>query len=271
MYLLITLLIILCLLYLMINRNFLLWVGRWILHRRYKVQMLGNFQFDPRKNYMIIPNHPAIVDPLILVPELHHKKVDICPLVDESFFTNRIIRHILSMFNAIRVPDFRKINYRPIPKVRPELRSSAKRAKALEYSVLALLISNENVLLYPSGHVTTDGTESLGNRQLAYNVISQLPEGVQVVGVRMRGIYGSMFSRKNGRQAPPFLSTLVLGIIIWPFSLFRRRRKVSIYMEDVTEKVQEWSKGTRQEFDKALETWYDADLKEKGLKAEIPT
>lgn len=253
------------------SRDVLLCVGRWALRRRYDVHLEGGFQFERKKNYLIIPNHPAIIDPLILVPELHHEGLDICPLVDESFFSNRLIRHILALFNAVRVPDFRKSNFRPILKVRPTYKSSARRAKALSYSILALLTAGENVLLYPSGHITADGRENLGNRQLAYNAISQLPDGVEVVAIRMRGLFGSMWSRAEGGQVPPLVRTLVKAIFIWPFSFFRRKRSVHIYAENVTQKVVEWSKASRGEFDKMLEAWYNADLEEKGLVVETPT
>ena len=253
------------------SRNALLCVGRWFLHRRYEVHIEGDFLFERKKNYLIIPNHPAIVDPLILVPELHHLGLDICPLVDESFFSNSLVRHVLALFNAVRVPDFRKSNFRPILKVRPEYRSSARRAKALGYSVLALLTAGENVLLYPSGHITADGRECLGNRQLAYNAISQLPDNVEVIAVRIRGLFGSMWSRAGGVQAPPFVKTLAKSIIIWPVAIFKRRRLVRIYAENITRRVVEWGKLSRGEFDKMLEAWYNADLDKQGLTAETPT
>ena len=253
------------------SRDVLLCVGRWALRRRYDVHLEGDFQFERKKNYLIIPNHPAIIDPLILVPELHHEGLDICPLVDESFFSIRLIRHVLALFNAVRVPDFRKSNFRPILKVRPAYKSSARRAKALGYSILALLTAGENVLLYPSGHITADGREDLGNRQLAYNAISQLPAGVEVVAIRIRGLFGSMWSRAGGRQAPPIVRTLVKAVFMWPFSFFRRKRCVRIYAENVTQKVVSWSRASRIEFDNMLESWYNADLEMKGLKSETPT
>ena len=253
------------------SRNALLCVGRWILWKRYDVTCTSEVEFLPGKNYLILPNHPALVDPLILVSELHHQGVDVCPLVDESFFSMRPVRHLLSLFHAIRVPDFRKSNFRPVLKIRPEYHSAARRAKALSFSILALLTAGENVLLYPSGHITADGAEKLGNRQLAYNVISQLPHGVEVVAVRIRGLYGSMFSRVGGRHAPFFGTACIKAILKWPFALFRKRRAVSLHLELITQRVLDWSRETRQAFDAQLEKWYDADIHEKGLTAEEPT
>ena len=127
------------------------------------------------------------------------------------------------------------------------------------------------MLLYPSGHITADGRESLGNRQLAYNAISQLPDDVEVIAIRIRGLFGSMWSRSGGVQAPPFVRTLLKAIFIWPVSLFRRRRLVRIYAENITQKAIGWSQKTRGEFDKMLEDWYNADLDMKGLTVETPT
>ncbi len=253
------------------NKNVLLCVGRWFLSRRYQIKSSGDLVFSPNKNYLILPNHPALVDPLILVSELHRRGMNICPLVDESFFSNGFVRHVLALFNSVRVPDFRRANFRPFLKVRPTHKASLKRAKALSYSVLALLTAGENVLLYPSGHITSDGRECLENRQLAFNVISQLPKGVEVVGVRMRGVFGSMWSRAGGRPPPPFMKTLVKAIFLWPFSIFRRRRTVTIHVEKLTHKVGDWGKLPRAGFNKKLEQWYNADLEMKGLDKEPAT
>ena len=253
------------------NKNVLLCVGRWFLRCRYQIESSGELVFGPGKNYLIMPNHPAIVDPAILVSELHRRGLNICPLVDESFFSNGFVRHVLALFNSVRVPDFRRANFRPFLKVRPTHKASLKRAKALSYSVLALLIAGENVLLYPSGHITADGRECLENRQLAFNVLSQLPKGVEVVGVRMRGLFGSMWSRKGGRPPPPFVKTFVKAVLLWPFSVFRRRRKVTIHVERLTPKVVDWGKLSRAGFNKKLEQWYNADLAKKGFDKEPAT
>lgn len=256
------------------SRNALLVLGRWILNRRYEVKLELDMTIEPDKTYLVLPNHPAIVDPLVLVTELHRYRLDICPLVDESFFSTAFVRHILALFNAVRVPDFRKSNFRPVLKVRPKYRSSSRRARALGYTVLALLASGQNVLLYPSGHITEDGRESLGNRQLAYNVISkmsELPEGIEIIGVRMRGLFGSMWSRAGRSQPPRFIRTLVKAILIWPFSPFRRKRAVRIKVENITERVSSWSHLSRMEFDDRLERWYNADLEAAGLRVENPS
>ena len=88
--------------------------------RRYNVTLSGTENLDPKRTYLIFPNHPALIDPFVLTTELYKSKVIIRPLIDESFFSNRLFKHIFMMFNAVRVPDFRRINFRPLLKVRPD-------------------------------------------------------------------------------------------------------------------------------------------------------
>lgn len=257
--------------FILMNRNALVFVGRWVLHRRYDVSVSGVENLDPSMTLLILPNHPAIVDPLVLATELYKFNIVIRPLVDESFFSNRLFKHIFMMFDAVRVPDFRRVNFRPILKVRPSLRDSAARAKALCSTVLSTLSAGGHVLMYPSGHITASGKEEMSNRQLAHNIISNLPKGVRVIGVRIRGLYGSMWSRVGGRAAPRFTWTFVKAVFLWLGTFFRRRRKVTIHFENITEESKGWAPEGRQSFNGRLEKWYDADLAAAGQVAEVAT
>ena len=80
--------------FIMFNRHALVSVGRWILHRRYNVTLSGTENLDPKRTYLIFPNHPALIDPFVLTTELYKSKVIIRPLIDESFFSNRLFKHI---------------------------------------------------------------------------------------------------------------------------------------------------------------------------------
>ena len=253
------------------SRNAVLWIGRWVLHRRYSVSLSGIECIDPTKTYLIIPNHPAIVDPLIVVAELHRLRIDVRPLVDESFFSNALVSHILELFEAVRVPDFRRLNFRPVLKVRPKFRDAAIRAKSLGCTVLSTLSRGGNVLLYPSGHITSDGRESLSNRQLAYNVVSRLPADVRILGVRTRGLFGSVWSCARRRSAPHFVRTLVKSVFMWLFSAFRKKRRVSVHFEDLTDRGCKWALLERACFNRNLEEWYDSDLSENGCVCEPAT
>ena len=230
--------------------------------------LTGADEVSPDKTYLIMPNHPAIVDPLILVTELHAKSISVRPLVDESFFSNRIARHVLALFEAVRVPDFQKLNFRPMLAVRPPKHDSLRRARALGYTVLATLTAGGNVLLYPSGHISETGQERIKNRQLAHNVIAQLPNDVHVLGVRIRGLYGSRWSRVGGRPPPPFVKTFIASSFLWCISGFRKKRNVEIHFEDITIRCRAWATEGRIGFNGHLEQWYDSDLKLLGRVRE---
>lgn len=271
LYILVTLPVALSLWFVYTSRDLAVVIARWMLSFRYAVEFQASFEFDPTKNYLILPNHPAGIDPLILVSELQRRKISVCPLVDESFFTIRIVRHVLTLFHAIRVPDFRHENFWPRLSVKTARKSSLRRAKALTHSVLALLTAGENVLLYPSGHITANGAESLGNRRLAYDVVKQLPEDVEVVLVRIRGLYGSMFSRAGISHSPHYFRVFLKVLFCWPVVFFKRKRRVRIYAENVTARAVDWSRSGRVAFDRTLEEWYDSDLKILGLSYEVAT
>ena len=54
------------------------------------------------------------------------------------------------------------------------------------------------------------------------------------------------------------LPLLPLTVLLWFFwSPFVRRRRVTMHVEDLTERVKEWSKGTRLEFNAKLSAWYN--------------
>lgn len=261
------------------SRDLMMIVGRWILHRRYAVTLSGVEALKPDQINLVIPNHPAIVDPLILVPELYGQKINVRPLVDESYFSDRIARHLFALVNSVRVPDFRHVNFRSgvpllgrLTTIRRKRMDAYRRAKALCYTVLATLTEGGSILVYPSGHITTDGRERIQGRSLVYNVISQMPKDVRIIGVRMRGIYGSIWSRVGGRPPAPWLPTfLKAALILWPLAWFRKKRQVSIYFEDITDECREWATKTKAEFISALENWYDADLRLIGRDSEEPT
>ena len=62
-----------------------------------------------------------------------------------------------------------------------------------------------------------------------------------------------------GRTASPaFVPTFIKSVFLWFFwSPFVPRRRVTMHVEDLTERGKEWSKGTRLEFNAKLSAWYN--------------
>ena len=240
-------------------RSVLMTVGRWIFSRRYAIKLTGaHLAFgretgDERhgaieQSYLVLPNHPAMVDPMLVTAALH--PLALRPLADESFFrTGLIAPMVLRTLGAVAVPDLRK----------HRSAQGATVARGLNDVVVGTLAKGGSVIFYPSGHIQAEADrEEIGTRQLAYNVCGALPEGVRVVGVRTRGLWGSIWSRKGRTTSPKFVPTLARSVLRWLFvAPFVPRRKVTMQVEDLTERVKAWSRLSRLEFNRALEKWYN--------------
>ena len=198
---------------------------------------------------LVLPNHPAMVDPMLV--GVAFWKTPLKPLSDESFFHTGIVApHVLKTLGAVAVPDLRK----------HRTAQGATIARGLGDIVKSTLEDGGNVIFYPSGHIQTEPEhEDIGTRQLAYNICGDLPEGVRVICVRTRGLWGSIWSRKGRKTSPSFVPTFIKSVFLWFFwAPFVPRRRVTMHVEDMTERVKEWSKLTRLEFNRKLEEWYNA-------------
>ena len=268
-------------------RPVLLYVGRWVFAWRYKVEIDGlesqtgltgltglRAVGDPqlarrslgegaipenlvnpvnpvqkRLAYLVLPNHPAMVDPMLV--GVAFWKTPLKPLSDESFFHTGIVApHVLKTLGAVAVPDLRK----------HRTAQGATIARGLGDIVKSTLEDGGNVIFYPSGHIQTEPEhEDIGTRQLAYNICGDLPEGVRVICVRTRGLWGSIWSRAGRKTSPAFVPTFIKSVFLWFFwAPFVPRRRVTMHVEDLTDRVKEWSKLTRLEFNRKLEEWYNA-------------
>ena len=277
-------------------RSVLVFTGRWIFARRYKVEIDGlesqtgltgltglragrDLQLarrslgegatpenlvnlvnpvQKRPVYLVLPNHPAMVDPMLVTAELW--RTPLKPLADESFFRAGLVApRVLKTLGAVAVPDLRK----------HRTAKGATIARGLEDIVLKTLADGGNVIFYPSGHIQTEPErEDVGTRQLAYNICksafpadatARLPD-LKVIGIRTRGLWGSIWSRAGRTASPAFVPTLVKSFLLWLFwAPFVPRRRVTLHIEDLTDRVKGWSKLTRLEFNRKLEEWYNAE------------
>ena len=231
-------------------RKVLFCFGRWIFAMRYRIEVDGMESAAQGKRLLVMPNHLAMVDPMLVGAAFW--RTPLRPLCDESFFhAGFVAPHILKTVGAIAVPDLRK----------HRTAKGASMARGLGGIITKTLEGGGNVVFYPSGHIQTEPEhEDIGTRQLAYNMCSYLPEGVRVIGVRMRGLWGSIWSRKGRKTSPAFVPTFVKSVFLWFFwSPFVPRRRVTMHIEDLTDRVKEWSKLTRLEFNRKLEEWYNRE------------
>jgi len=236
-------------------RSVLLCTGRWVFARRYRVEVDGLPAVAQDRPLLVLPNHPAMVDPMLV--GVTFWKTPLKPLSDELFFHTGIVApRVLKTLGAVAVPDLRK----------HRTAKGATIARGLGDIVKSTLEDGGNVIFYPSGHIQTESErEDIGTRQLAYNMCREIGEAglrsreIRVIGVRTRGLWGSIWSRKGRTASPSFVPTFVKSVFLWFFwSPFVPRRRVTMHVEDLTDRVKEWAKLTRLEFNRKLEEWYNA-------------
>jgi long-chain-fatty-acid--[acyl-carrier-protein] ligase len=187
-----------------------------------------------------------MVDPMLVTVVFW--KTPLRGLCDEKFFHAGIVApSVLRTLGAVSVPDLRK----------NRTAKGASIARGLGDIVKNTLAEGGNMIFYPSGHLQTEpDRDDIGTRQLAYNICGDLPSGVRVIGVRTRGLWGSIWSRAGRKDSPAFVPTFIKSVLLWFFwSPFVRRRRVTMHVEDLTDRVKEWSQGTRLDFNRKLSDW----------------
>lgn len=197
-------------------------------------------------NMLALPTHRAVIDPLILFAWMD--TCHLAPLCDEGFFRIPGIRQILHSFDAIEVPDLALHG-----------RRGATKAMQLKPILIDNLQRGANVLVYPSGHVTTDGHENIGARQLAHDACRALPEHTRVMAVTIDGLWGSRWSRFGRKDTPSLVGLLAQSALII-FSgavFFMPKRRVDITYEDITYRARQWALLPRLNFNQYLQAYFE--------------
>lgn len=228
---------------------------RGVLSVRYRVHLKGEELLKEPQATLFLPNHQASVDPQIVCSQLL-RYTDVSPLVTEGYFKIPVVAQILHLMGAVRVPDLEKS------------RRGVEVVAGLNKVMVDTLAAGRNVLIYPAGQLTNGGLEHIGNKQGAWQVCRQLPDGVRVVGVRIQGLWGSMWSRAKTGKSPNFLWAYLKGIfyVLANLIFFVPRRDVTITFEDITEEAVRYAAEGRQPFNRFLESFYNAEGEEKLLR-----
>ena len=127
------------------NRYTLGKIVNFFFHWHYDIRVTGEELLRDKSVHLVLPNHTAYVDPLILFSEMWW--LPISPMVDELFMRNKFYRHILNKTDAIEVPDLNK----------SAMSREEGVAAAGQLSRIAIdsLAAGKQLCFYPSGHVKT--------------------------------------------------------------------------------------------------------------------
>jgi long-chain-fatty-acid--[acyl-carrier-protein] ligase len=220
---------------------------RPLLHLRYRVATDGMEAVRRlRGPTLVLPNHPAYVDPPTVLSHVP-LAAPLRPLVYSGTYRLLPLLPLMKLVRAFEVPD-----------LSAQSRSAAAKTKDLIDAVAARLDAGESFLIYPSGRLQRGDREVVGSARVVHELLVRCPE-VNVVLIRTRGVWGSMFSCAAEGKLPD-LGRAALAAVGWlaaSLFFFLPRRRVHLHAEVVPRGRLPLE--SREAFNAFLAAWYDAD------------
>jgi long-chain-fatty-acid--[acyl-carrier-protein] ligase len=224
---------------------------RSLLSLRYRITIKGKETLNQKSlsksgGILFLANHPAEIDPLILIsffwfPYRPH------PIAIEYLFYKPFLHFFLQLTKALPVPSF-------------DFSSNSYKKKKIEKTYLQIsnyLKNKENVLVYPAGMLKRGPLEIIGGASGVHTILHSTPEA-NVVLIRSTGLWGSTFSRAPTGKTPELFQAFLNGfkILLKNGFFFTPRRHVQIELATAPQDFP-WGAG-RRELNKYLEKWYNA-------------
>jgi len=196
--------------------------GRGLLSLRYRIRVRGLEDVASRGTggILFLPNHPALIDPVI-VAGLLHPRFSPASLADKDRVEGPGIRWIT-----------RKFGVKPLPDIARYGEACREEVERVIQECSRDLAEGRNILLYPAGHLMRGRLEELGGNSAVETILAGAPKA-RVVLVRTRGLWGSRFSRIGG-SSPDFVKVLgrqVLDLLA-SFIFFCPRRDVTVELHE---------------------------------------
>ena len=225
----------------------------FILTRRYRITIKGMDMLEAPGAKLFLPNHQSHIDPqLIAVIAAQH--CDFVPVVSESIVKIPVISYFLKKWNVVSVSDIKRGNRDPDV------------LKNICSKVIDALKRKKSVIIYPSGQISHTPNEKIHNKQSAFVIVSSLPKNTKVIGVRISGLWGSMWSVAWMGERPSFILTFLKGIFYFFANLifFSPKRDVTFEFIDITDKAKEMASTDRRSFNNYMEEFYNDNGPEKA-------
>lgn len=221
---------------------------RRLLSLRYRIDIKGldSLSFpENRSGILFLPNHPAEMDPIILMSFLWEKFSPRAVIV-EHFYILKGFRVILDLIGVIPMPTIDHV-------------ATPWRMKKVERSfeeVASSLKRGENCLIYPAGRLKLSSAELVGSASFVHDLLQKVTDS-PVVLIRTTGLWGSRFSRAVTGHPPDFIRTLKEGakVLLKNGIFFCPKRHVHIEIELIAPAAIQ-GKG-RLEWNRFLENWYN--------------
>lgn len=217
---------------------------RMMLSLRYSIEVQGldELELDEDKGILFLPNHPALIDPVIVMSTLHDR-FSPRPLSAEEQVNKPLVRQIMKMVNPILIPEATKRG-----------RNTKAAVHQAMDQVVNTLRQGENMLFYPAGRLNRSAKEDLAGNSGVEFILQNVPD-VQVVLVRTSGLWGSSFSRASGkaptlgRQFGQYLKALISNAL---FFGPKRAVKVEIKRDTTVKTLKD-----RTQINRYLEEYYN--------------
>lgn len=229
-------------------------IGLWLLYfifraalsLRYRIHIKGlkEIQSTGKKGILFLPNHPAEIDPIILVVLLWPKYRPRPPAV-EYFYYQKGLQFFMDLVHALPLPNMNIVNHWKL-----------KQIGKLKKTILESLKKGENFLIYPSGKLKLTVEEKIGGTFFVHELISAYPE-INIVLIRTTGLWGSQFSKALTENTPDFGKALLKGlkIILKNGIFFAPRRDVTIEFSLAPPDFPRDK--SKQEINRYMEDWYN--------------
>ena len=217
---------------------------RLVLAFRYRVRLqVVPPIWNPHKPTVLLCNHPAYIDPVIVYAFLPTKQ-KIRPLVYYGAFRAPFLSRVFDLIGAIEIVDFTS--------------SKTEREHNLDQLLLKITQSlrGEIVLIHPSGRLQRDGREIIGGARVVYELLRLQPD-VQVVMVHSMGLWGSCFSCAENGTLPDLRRSVAksLACFLLNYGVFAPKRNVLIRIG--TKQITEFDLSSRFALNADLEAWFE--------------
>lgn len=232
----------------------LAFIFRLLLRSRYMITLKGAEIIKTNTPILFMPNHPALIDPIIFLSHIYRFS-SATPVLSEKYYDIPIAKWYFMGMGAVRVSDLEKGS------------RDTQVLKLITRSVFKGLKRKNNILLYPSGQLAGQGYEKIFNKKSAFHIVKTIPEEVQIIGVRITGLWGSMFSKALSGKSPDFFLQLLKGIfyVVANLLFFVPKRYVSIEFEDLTAISKETVVMGQKPFNSFMEDFYNLHGEEAPL------
>jgi long-chain-fatty-acid--[acyl-carrier-protein] ligase len=224
---------------------------RFALWFRYRITLKGLDKLTPETlnkpgGVLFLPSHPTVFIDAVTVTIALWPKFRLRPMVVEYMYHLPLVNRVMRLLNALPVPSFTTSS------------NSLKRKRNEEVTreVIQGLKEGQNFLLFPAGKTKQTAYEAIDGGSATHRVVSEAPQA-NVVLVRVKGLWGSSFSRALTGKAPALFPTILqrAKYVLKNLLFFTPRRQVILEFEPAPPDFPYHA--NKLEFNRYLERWYN--------------